>query len=174
MLAGDKSSFAKTAVEVSVFEMYDRTPKITNMHSNGTRIDIGGVDDNDKSFVIIDNTNERWMVDSSIVYDVYVFVKSDTSDIVGWLTYTELCEAPVLEAQYVVTEEHLFQMPATFAFVPVCSQPCNANGIWDWETDSWDCFGLCGKHRYDRTASEWWPAYLSKHGGKVPETEKGA
>lgn len=179
MLSGDKSSFAKTAGEISVFVRYGKTPNINNLHANGPRIDIGAEDDDGRTVLIVDSQKGKneWIVDCSLIYDVYVFINaisSSSCDIVGWMTYTEIQEAPIRDNMYVVESEHFFKMPSEFNFTSPCGKSkCDYSAIWDWDTDSWDCFGSCGKHRYDREGSEWWPRYRDEQRNKVPEAQEG-
>jgi len=167
ILAGDKASLNTVTAEVAVFLRYGKEPSINDILFHGKKVHLGSLDDDDLSFVVIsDVTDGRWKVDSGLEYNTYVFVQPGTSteyDIVGWLTLEELAEAPTRAdgSFYEVTKEHMFLMPETYSFAPVCPRiPCDESGIWDYETDSWDCFGGCNKHRYDAYTSD----HIAKQG----------
>lgn len=158
MVAGDKSSYNKTIAEVAVFKKYGKMPDINSLHTHGKAVDLAGEDDGGMSFLVVHSEDgQHWLVDPEFDYASYVFVHGVSSseyDIVGWLPLEELDMAPMRGDQREVTADHFFKMPEDYHFQPVCARtPCEQSGIWDYSTDSWDCFGGCGKHRYDNFTS---------------------
>lgn len=152
VLAGDKASIPQTVAETAVFFKYQKEPTINDLHLDGKTMYLGALDDNDLSYVVIHSKDgKKWHISDNLVFNTYIFVHGESSTeyaILGWMPYEEVLEAPQVGGGRVVTPAHFFQMPETYAFEPTCTGlPCNGNAIWDYDTDSWDCF-QCGKHRY--------------------------
>lgn len=173
MGAGDKSSYNKTVAEVAVFLRYGKEPTINDMVFQGKSINLSSLDDGDLSFVVIHSDNNKvWRVAAEHEYNTYVFVHGRSSqeyDILGWLPHEELIESPKRGDFYEVTNPHFFEMPESYHFEPVCARmPCDESAIWDYDTDSWDCFGVCGKHRYDGHSAQ----HISEYSDPVVEGEK--
>lgn len=175
ILAGDKASIKETEAEVSVFLRYNKEPTINDLQFQGKSLYFASTDDEDLTFMVVRSKDGKaWRVHDSLEYNTYIFVQADPSndyDIVGWLPNEELHEAPHVERWFVVDRDHFFPMPETYSFQPSCPRmPCNESAIWDWSTDSWDCFGRCGKHRYDTHAA----SYIAKQSDQVGEGETAA
>lgn len=162
MLGGDMASITQTVSEVAVFVKYNRQPTINDMHFKGKSMYLTSLDDDDLSFMVVPSKEGKsWEVDPSLQHNTYIFVhgiSSTESDIVGWMPREEIVHAPKgADGKVVVTRKHFFKMPETYAFQPPCPTiPCNESAIWDYDTDSWDCFGSCNKHRYESEDAITW------------------
>lgn len=75
----------------------------------------------------------------------------------GWLSVSEVSEAPVESGRYHISPETLRSFPSVgFTFRTDCSGvPCTNAAVWDYVRDGWDCF-TCGRLRRDsRSADNW-------------------
>lgn len=158
--------------EVGVFLRYGKEPTINDLVFHGKSISLSSLDDADLSFIVVNSDNNtHWKIPEAQVYNTYVFVHGKSSseyDILGWLPYEEVIQAPKRGDSFEVTAPHFFPMPEAYHFKPVCARmPCDESAIWDYDTESWDCFGGCNKHRYDNASSE----HIAKYSDPVVEGE---
>lgn len=173
VLAGHSAGMPQTTVETAVFLKYGKEPTINDMHLDGKTMYLASLDDNDLSFMIVySQDGKRWLIPDHLEYNTYIMVHATSITeyaILGWMPFEEVLEAPRQGDSRVVTPEHFFPMPEEYQFDPTCTElPCNGNAIWDYDTDSWDCF-QCGKHRYQSEIYDV-EAYL-RSGDSVHEDE---
>jgi hypothetical protein len=171
MLAGDKSTLGRARAEVSFLLGYGRDVTIDNLQPQGDTVWLAGEDDSGKSFLLVYSKEEQWEVDTSLKYEAYVFLLGgEESRVAGWLPYDQLIEAKELDGKFVVSSLNLIGMPETLDLKSPCKEsPCDEWGIWDYDTECWDCFA-CGRHRFCKADRD----HISRFSYEVPEDTKGS
>lgn len=155
VIAGDNSSFSVCSAEVQFLLNNKKQLSINNLHPHSKGVAVGG-EHNGLLFILITSKSVEWSVPFELTdaCDVIIFLKLKGSKYIeaGWLTRDEIEQAPIVDNSYKILFGHDNPWD-DFSLVEKCHSK-DFNGIWDYETDSWECF-KCGRFINDeRTRTE--------------------